>query len=1434
MLRRPSLRVALLISAAAVLVLLVALAVFTQTSAFRGWVREAIERQAETYLRGELSIGRVEGNLITGIDLYDVRLTVDGETVAAADRVSAVYDLLDLIGGPIALSGLTIERPTVHVRSTDEGLNIANLLEPGPDDRARPFSLEGVDIVDGTVTFSGVDAGDAFDVPERLVNVDAQASIRRGPAGERIAVDFESLSFRAINPSLRVENLSGELAFGGGVVSFDDLALRTPESQLQLDGSITTVDGARRFDLQVESPNLAMQEFAPIIPALESYDLSPSVNASLRGTLDTLAVNFDLQTAEGSAEGEVTADVDGPGRAVRGTLGVRNLDLSAFSDLEPSDITAGGQIDLQFDSSGPNTQVSGSYDLEIPELTYGRYRAQRLDAQGRIDGRRLQLDVSGQAFGGEVSAEGTVTLAGDGQPLRFDLEGEAAAVRADRLPEDLLAGNLRPEGDASLAFRVEGAGDDIRADLRFRDFRFAGAEFSDGTRVRVERVRGRLQYSVDGSVASLDLQRLGRQMGLEAIASDRYASDLNARLDITGAGTDIGALTLHGTAVLSESQLFGGRIPSMSLTFDLTRSAGTVTAEGRFAGIEPERLANTVTVTGNLAGMIDVAVTLPPTASDEFDWQQLTASGQLLLNDSTLSGVVVDRAIVAGSLDHGLATIKVLEASGPSWAANASGVLALNRTGESSLTYTIDTPPLQQIEAIDAPLSGEVHLEGRVTGNLNQLRIIGNMSGLQVGYGDATALAAVGTYDVRVPDADLTRAEAQAVTELTSLEVAGQMIPQVNATVQYANRQLGFDVDLLSGERTASSDGRLLFFPDRQQVELTSLVIESGAIQWRTPPASDALIDYGGERLGIRNLRLEGGDGQLLSVNGVLGDPAATGLDVRATNVRLADIDALLELDRGLQGLLDADVTVTGSLDKPTAEGRVNGTNGAIEGFTYESLIGTFDYERRSIEVDARLSTAGGGWLHAEGRIPLDEASGVPLDVQLTSSRIDLGLVQGMTDEIANVTGALEMQIHATGSLRDPTLNGFIDIDQGAFTAVLAQNHYTGLDTRLVFAGDLVEIQEFSILDDEQDALRVTGRAVTRQGRPRELAIDVQADAFEVMDNRFGELEIASQLRVIGDIGRPRITGEIELQSGTLNLDELLDVLYSTGVIGDPVGRIGGPAQPAPDSAAPVTIIADVRVVIPDALIVRGTDLPAPNEAAPTGLGDVNVTIGGNIRIIKEAGEAIELIGAIHPVRGTYEFQGRAFEVLRAGGVTFTGGEINPALNITAQREISGVQARVQVLGTMREPTIELSSNPPLDDGEILSLIVFNQPLNALGDAEQVSLAQRALSLAAGFVTERVSESIADELELDLLELELVDQGELAPVVTVGEQFAEGVYVKVRQQLGSEAASAVLLEYEIEDWIRLVARFAERQGTTQNLFNRIDRGRIALEFRFRY
>src|SRR5206468_3306398 len=134
---------------------------------------------------------------------------------------------------------------------------------------------------------------------------------------------------------------------------------------------------------------------------------------------------------------------------------------------------------------------------------------------------------------------------------------------------------------------------------------------------------------------------------------------------------------------------------------------------------------------------------------------------------------------------------------------------------------------------------------------------------------------------------------------------------------------------------------------------------------------------------------------------------------------------------------------------------------------------------------------------------------------------------------------------------------------------------------------------------------------------------------------------------------------------------------------------------------------------------------------APIGLGAVNVTLGGDVRATKNPGTGIRLVGNVNTVRGYYDFQGRRFEILRDGTVRFEGfEEINPRLDIRTRRIIQGVEARVNIRGTLQNPEIELSSTPPLEQADIMALIVFNQPLNTLGEGQQISLAQRAEAMA--------------------------------------------------------------------------------------------------------
>jgi translocation and assembly module TamB len=259
-----------------------------------------------------------------------------------------------------------------------------------------------------------------------------------------------------------------------------------------------------------------------------------------------------------------------------------------------------------------------------------------------------------------------------------------------------------------------------------------------------------------------------------------------------------------------------------------------------------------------------------------------------------------------------------------------------------------------------------------------------------------------------------------------------------------------------------------------------------------------------------------------------------------------------------------------------------------------------------------------------------------------------------------------------------------------------------------------------------------------------------------------------------------------------------------------------------------------LHIAVPDALVVKGNDIRVGRSSM--GLGNVNVTAGGDIRVEKTAGGPIRLLGQVQTVRGTYDFQGRRFEIQRGGTVRFEGSpRLNPALDITATRLISGVEARVHVGGSVRRPDLTLTSNPPLDQADVLSLIVFGQPSNQLGEGQQVSLAQRASTIASGFAASKLAQSIGSALNLDTFEIQTAsDTGQTAATVTIGEQVGQRLYVKLRQGIGADSTSQFVLDYQVTNFLRFESTMTQGNALQRSIMQRPAQSGADLIFLFSF
>lgn len=245
---RLALRIVLVVAVIAAVIVLVAL-VAVHTPAGRKQVARIAERQLQNTLNNaDVSVGEISGNLLRSPTMRDVTITRDGEPVVTAKQIDVRYDATRLMRGDLTIEQVVVREPVIHVEQGRNGITLFDLAVPAHPGTTRPsrqLDLSELIIVDGRVIVGPeIDQVDGVDIPDELVNLDAELSLFRDAAGT--SIDIDRFSARAMQPRLVVEEFHGRIRQSNGGWQFEDVVLRTSQSAMTLNGTIRdVVAGAR-------------------------------------------------------------------------------------------------------------------------------------------------------------------------------------------------------------------------------------------------------------------------------------------------------------------------------------------------------------------------------------------------------------------------------------------------------------------------------------------------------------------------------------------------------------------------------------------------------------------------------------------------------------------------------------------------------------------------------------------------------------------------------------------------------------------------------------------------------------------------------------------------------------------------------------------------------------------------------------------------------------------------------------------------------------------------------------------------------------------------------------------------------------------------------------------------------------------------------------
>ena len=388
--------------------------------------------------------------------------------------------------------------------------------------------------------------------------------------------------------------------------------------------------------------------------------------------------------------------------------------------------------------------------------------------------------------------------------------------------------------------------------------------------------------------------------------------------------------------------------------------------------------------------------------------------------------------------------------------------------------------------------------------------------------------------------------------------------------------------------------------------------------------------------------------------------------------------------------------------------------------------------------------------------------------------------------ELFDLSGPVAIAADVSGTMADPVIRGSVQAKGARIESATTGTVLSNVQAAGRFAGSRLAIGQFTA-DAGKGRVSGTGRfdfAGSQGGIGLDLTLN--ADRAVMIDRDDIAATVSGPLRFQSSGVGGTISGAVRLVSSRYRLGQATAASALPRLTVREVNRPDG----GEEASAPVTPWAlDIKAKAADSLFVTGLGLGSEWSA--------DLAIGG-------APDNPAITGRADLIRGDYEFAGREFQLAR--GVIRFGGEVpaNPALDIEANADSTGLNASIRVTGVALKPEITFASVPALPQDELLSRLLFGTSITNLSAPEALQLAAAVAALRDGNGGLNPINAVRRAAGLDRLRILPAD-----PQTGQGTSIAAGKYVTRRlyAEIVTDGAgySATRVEYQVTRWLSLLS-----------------------------
>lgn len=588
---------------------------------------------------------------------------------------------------------------------------------------------------------------------------------------------------------------------------------------------------------------------------------------------------------------------------------------------------------------------------------------------------------------------------------------------------------------------------------------------------------------------------------------------------------------------------------------------------------------------------------------------------------------------------------------------------------------------------------------------------------------------------------------------------------------------------------------------DRVHVDFPGFVVRPAVgPPWTLAPA--AKIDVQADEVEVDGVRIDVGEGRIEAQGRVAGEAGPhNNMSMRLIDMDLGLLCEILVVGDECRGQIGAELQVKGAATRPqvTFDFGIDGLVASEQ--RYGTLRASAVTRGDALSVDLKVDGGDAGTLTVDGTLPLEAGGRAPAVSTTRSARVDLRTTDLQIDvlralagrAVRRLDGKATTAIQLRGPLADPRLTGQLDIVDLTFGAAATGATHRHGRVRLSVDPNRFSLEELTL---DEGKITAGGEIRLSAGLPKAFDLWLALDDAMVVSRSEADVTTSGRLALSGDVSAPRLDGDVSIDRATIR-----PTIAPGGGAPEPdpsvvvVRRYG--TEPAWTSGVPPALGGqeEKRPVRPENDLRANAGTPALYDdlsmMVTVRLGDpvvvrrydANIRLSGEVYLTKDPADELRISGGIGGRQGWYIFQGRRFEI-RSAYVTFSGETpLDPYLDVEAQYRTGEYLVRIRITGTAKHPSLDLSSDPPLDQSDILAVVLFGKPASQLNDSQGQVLQSQALALLASYVAPELQRSVLDTFGLTSLTFSM-PTGDTAGTIGVGRYFGDDLFISVARDFG--------------------------------------------------